>query len=79
MNYVHLDINAMVHQGLANAVLDRILRWVKSLADNAQRVTTVPLVVVLVVIILKFVQWVSSVLLASLNQKIVRSIHMVVH
>ena len=51
MNYVHLDINAMVHQGLANAVLDRILRWVKSHAANARQVTTVPLVVVLVVII----------------------------
>ena len=79
MNYVHLDINVMLNQLLAHVILDRILRWEKSLAANAHQVTTVQLVVVLVAIILKYVQWVSSVLLASLNQKTVQSIHMVVH
>ena len=79
MNYVHLDINVMLNQLLAHVILDRILRWEKSLAANAQQVTTVQLVVVLVAIILKYVQWVSSALLASLNQKTVQSIHMVVH
>ena len=79
MNYVHLDINVMLNQLLPHVILDRIPRWEKSLAANAQQVTTVQLVVVLVAIILKYVQWVSSVLLASLNQKTVRSIHMVVH